>query len=632
MGTTAEKLNKLLDTKTAIKEAIIAKGQTVSDTDTFASYAEKIEAIDTLTSGTADATATASEILSGKTAYVDGAKVTGTMTNNGAKTASLNAGGSYTIPAGYHNGSGKVTANALSGQTSGTAAAADILSGKTAWVGGSQITGTIATKTASNLSASGATVTVPAGYYASQATKSVSTATQATPSISVSSAGLITASSTQSAGYVSAGTKSATKQLTVQAAKTVTPTKSSQTAAASGVYTTGAVTVAAIPDEYQDVSGVTAGASDVLSGKVIVDADGEEITGTIATKTASNMTVSGATVTAPAGYYASAASKSVATATQATPSVSVSSAGLITASATQSAGYVSSGTKSATKQLTVQAAKTVTPGTSNQTAVSSGVYTTGAVTVAGDADLKAGNIKSGVNIFGVDGTFTSDATASASDIVSGKTAYVDGNVVTGSVEEVAAGAAAAAGNYGFNESSDEVLVFRGRQSSDKLYRANSYATISVPYDEFGDATPADVAAGKWFTSSAGWLIEGTASGGAAAVTEAVEIEATTTAGLATFTTSQSISKVCSITFVVESAEYYGKNTYLYLKQADGTIARFAGEYYQSESFIVEDSSGSNSGESISGKTVTYGISTSSGWKTRIPVGSYIYGTITYIPG
>lgn len=92
------------------------------------------------------------------------------------------------------------------------------------------------------------------------------------------------------------------------------------------------------------------------------------------------------------------------TATQATPSITVSTAGKITASASQSAGYVAAGTKSATKQLTTQAAKTVTPGTANQTAVASGRYTTGAVTVKGDANLAAGNIKSGVSIFGVAGS------------------------------------------------------------------------------------------------------------------------------------------------------------------------------------------------------------------------------------
>lgn len=93
------------------------------------------------------------------------------------------------------------------------------------------------------------------------------------------------------------------------------------------------------------------------------------------------------------------------TATQATPSITVSSSGLITASATQGAGYVASGTKSATKQMPTQPAKTITPGTADQTAVSAGRYTTGAVTVKGDANLVAGNIKSGVSIFGVAGAY-----------------------------------------------------------------------------------------------------------------------------------------------------------------------------------------------------------------------------------
>lgn len=42
MGTTADKLNYLMDTKTAIKEALVAKGVSVDDTDTFRSYADKI--------------------------------------------------------------------------------------------------------------------------------------------------------------------------------------------------------------------------------------------------------------------------------------------------------------------------------------------------------------------------------------------------------------------------------------------------------------------------------------------------------------------------------------------------------------------------------------------------------------
>ncbi len=326
-------------------------------------------------------------------------------------------------------------------------------------------------------------------------TGTIPTTAQATPTISVNSTGKITATASQSAGYVEAGTKTATHQLDVQAAQTITPSTSDKTIAA-GKYLTGTQTIkgdanlkAANIAEGVSIFGVVgthAGdsggvelptltnegvASDLLSGKQLIDGDGNIVEGTIATKTASDLTVSGATVTVPSGYYATQAaksvatvtranttisttaddtndkltitasnnqttgyvtgenktasttislsasgatvtasdgtnkiSKSVATATQATPSVSINSSGLITATATQTAGYVSAGTKSATHQLAFQAAKTITPTTASQIAVSSGYYTGGDVTVAGDSNLVAGNIKSGVSIFGVAGT------------------------------------------------------------------------------------------------------------------------------------------------------------------------------------------------------------------------------------
>lgn len=62
---------------------------------------------------TQDATATEAEILAGKTAYNKGVKVTGKMTNNGAVSGTISTkAGAYTIPQGFHDGSGKVQISA----------------------------------------------------------------------------------------------------------------------------------------------------------------------------------------------------------------------------------------------------------------------------------------------------------------------------------------------------------------------------------------------------------------------------------------------------------------------------------------------------------------------------------------
>lgn len=101
----------------------------------------------------------------------DGEPLVGTMPNNGAVAPSaLGAGGSYTIPEGYHNGSGKVTVQSLATMTSaGDATAAQILTDKKAYVDGNLLTGTMTNRGAQTKtftpSGSKQTYTIPAGYH-----------------------------------------------------------------------------------------------------------------------------------------------------------------------------------------------------------------------------------------------------------------------------------------------------------------------------------------------------------------------------------------------------------------------------------------------------------------------------------
>ena len=128
-----------------------------------------------------------------------------------------------------------------------------------------------------------------------------------------------------------------------------------------------------------------------------------------------------------------------------------------------------------------------------------------------DPNLLAENIKSGVTISGVTGTFTNDGTAKASDMANGVTAYVNGQKVTGTVLVTSGGASHTQFYDGIeaNNNYPDRYIVRGKFTSNYLFRQGSVHKILVPRSDFGDATAADVAYGKTFTSSAGLKVTGT---------------------------------------------------------------------------------------------------------------------------
>lgn len=165
-------------------------------------------------------------------------------------------------------------------------------------------------------------------------------------------------------------------------AKTATPTKSQQNITPdAGYYGLSGVTVAAIPEAYQDVSSVTATAADVLANKIIVNASGETVAGTMANNGAVSKTLDATTsnqsYTVPKGYHSGTGTVNVVLEE-----------------------------KSATP---TKSAQTITP--------------------------TSGKVLSKVTVTAIPAEYisTADANATAAQILADKTAYVAGEKVTGTM-------------------------------------------------------------------------------------------------------------------------------------------------------------------------------------------------------
>ena len=150
-------------------------------------------------------------------------------------------------------------------------------------------------------------------------------------------------------------------------------------------------------------------------------ADGTKVTGNIPNKSAGDLTVSGATVTVPAGNYASQATKSIPSGSATSPaSISGTSASVdvgtnaitltksVNVTPDVEAGYIANGTSrsstvSLTASITTSGAATITPGTTDQE-IAAGTYLTGKQTIKGDPNLVGSRIVAPYSIFGIEGT------------------------------------------------------------------------------------------------------------------------------------------------------------------------------------------------------------------------------------
>lgn len=239
----------------------------------------------------------------------------------------------------------------------------------------------IVRRSSSDMTANGATVTAPSGYYSGNSSKAIATGS-AKPASTISATG----------ATVSTGTN------------TITLSKSvSNTPTVSAGY----------------ISSGTAGNSSV------------SLTATVNTRSSSDLTVSGATITAPAGYYASEASKAVASGSAGTPTATKGTVSdhaiTVTPSVTNSTGYITGGTKTGTA-VTVSASELV-----------SGTYS---VTSSGTKDVT--NYASASVPSGTEGTPTatkgtvSNHSVSVTPSVTNSGGYIAGSTKTGTAVTVSA--------------------------------------------------------------------------------------------------------------------------------------------------------------------------------------------------
>lgn len=230
--------------------------------------------------------------------------------NQGAVDANVKEGESYTIPAGYHNGSG--TVKGVSGGGNYNLQAKSVTPTKeqqsiTPDQGYYGLSGVTVGAIPENYQDVSATTAAPADVLANKVFIDADGVTQAGTMPDNGAVEKVLDATTGNQEYiVPAGKHSGTGKVSVVLeTKSATPAEAAQDITPTKGKVLGKVTVGAIPAKYKDVSGVTAGAADVLDGKFIVLADGSKVEGTMANNGAISKTIDGltqASATIPAGY------------------------------------------------------------------------------------------------------------------------------------------------------------------------------------------------------------------------------------------------------------------------------------------------------------------------------------------